>query len=161
MEAPAGTLAPPLPVPGPERLGWVRTALITAFAAALSIAPTGAHPHGQASFAFMLGNEGIAGMAVRALQPVGLGTRDVEVVVQRRGTHAAHSLRDLYRPAGTAQIGRGATFTGFLQLTQEACRREGRHLAVDVLALDVRYETLGMTRTQRLAIDPPAQLTCR
>ncbi len=122
---------------------------------------SGAHPHGQPGFGFMLGNEGIAGMAVRSLQPIGLGARDVEVVTDRRGTYPAGSLRGPYRPVATAQIARGATFTGSLRLTQDACRRENRHPAVEVLALEVRYETLGMTRTQRLAIAPPAQLTCR
>jgi len=111
---------------------------------------------------FMLGNDGIAGMTVRSIRPIGDEPSAVAIVTHRTGVRSASSLGAFERPVGVEHIGRGTTFSGRMRLTAATCLDpiRGSRL-VRVTALDVRYTALGLTRTQRLAIDPPARLRCR
>lgn len=115
-------------------------------------------PFEQRALGFMLGNDGIAAMTVRSVRALGARPGDVAILTHRSGVRTAHSLAGLYRPTGAEQLARGARFSGSLQLTRAACLDAAPN---EVTGISVRYETLGMTRTQQLAIDPPARLSCR
>jgi hypothetical protein len=60
-------------------------------------------------------------------------------------------------------IPRGATAQGSLGLSDAACAKRAvrrRIPPVRIVGLEVRLETLGLMRTQRFDVRPPAELYC-
>lgn len=109
---------------------------------------------------FMLGNDGVGTMTVRSLQAVGRGVHDVQLQAHGAGFGAADSFDGFYRPVAVERIGRGDTFAGRMRFGTATCRGGSVSAVATVTGLDVSYETLGIARTQRLVIEPPARLRC-
>jgi hypothetical protein len=97
--------------------------------------------------AFAFDNAGADAVVVRSIRPVGVNVGALDVVPY----------------GGLRTIPRGATAQGALRLSDKACARKAvRHRIppVRIVALEVRVETLGLVRTQRFDVDPPAELYC-
>lgn len=175
----------PRPAPrwGPSR--WTRAAVIAALVAvavvALAYRPlhplsaafadrhsnssfsmgTGSDPTGTyRTFGFMLGNEGPATVTVRSVHAYDEAPPHVDVLTQRTGMRAAHSLATFERPVGMEHIAHGDRLHAWLRLSHASCHGPLRVRSDEVSELVVRYETLGFAGTQRLPIDPPARLRC-
>lgn len=93
-------------------------------------------------------------VGARAIGYVG---SDLAVESERPGAARAGSLDDLFVPLVGRTIAGGASVHGRLALPAANC--PGGTPAL-VQALELRFETLGTTRTQRFAVEPPAALGC-
>jgi hypothetical protein len=101
--------------------------------------------------AFAFDNAGADAVVVRSIRPVGANVRSLDVV-----------------PYGGMQwtgrtISRGATAQGALRLSDAACAKRAVHRRIPpvrIVELEVRVETLGLVRTQRFDVSPPAELYC-
>jgi hypothetical protein len=101
--------------------------------------------------AFAFDNAGADAVVVRSIRPVGAHVRALDVVPYAGMQWSGRT------------ISRGATAQGALRLSDEACaKRAVRHRIppVRIVGLEVRVETLGLVRTQRFDVDPPAELYC-
>lgn len=123
--------------------------------ARFGIAGDAQNPNGARSLDFMLGNDGISTLTVRSIHAVGVEPAVMAVRLRRDDSWSSVAR------AEPVALGHDETATGALRPSHATCRDAGRDASWSVRALDVRYEALGMTRTQRLAIDPPALLRCR
>jgi hypothetical protein len=175
----------PRPAPRWQPSRWKRAAVIVALAVVAIVALTyrPLHPleaafsdrDTDASFSFgsdgdpsrpstelgfMIGNEGAARVTVRQVRAVEIAHGNVDVLTQRSGAFEAHSLADFRQPVSVERIARGDQLHGWLAPSRSLCQGPGRARGAKVWGLDVRYETLGVTGTQRLPIDPPARLRC-
>ncbi len=109
--------------------------------------------NGDRSLHFQLGNDGTSALTVRGIDVADVAARSATVEVRGMVDTAAGSLVG-------QRIARGQTFRGDVTLTQSGCRDARTNGHATIYGLDVRYETLGMTRTQWLPVDPPARLRC-
>ena len=100
----------------------------------------------------MIGNEGVADLTISAIRAVS----DADIAISL----STDTYSGLDAARLDERLARHDTMMGELRATAAGCRGliQPRYLVVSTL--DVRYETLGMTRTQHLVIDPPARLRC-
>jgi hypothetical protein len=122
---------------------------------------TGGDPaRASTELAFTIGNEGLAAVTVRSIHAFDEAPADVDVMTHRTDVTTARSLAGLHRPVGMERIAPGDQLQAWLKLSNASCRGPDRVRRDEVRELVVRYETLGLIRTQRLPIDPPALLRC-
>ncbi|HEX7290247.1 MAG TPA: hypothetical protein VF250_03880 [Conexibacter sp.] len=101
--------------------------------------------------AFAFDNAGADAVIVRSIRPVGVNARVLDVVPYG-------GMRWTGRT-----ISRGTTAQGALRLSDAACARPAlrrRIPPVRIVGLEVRFETLGLVRTQHFDVSPPAELYC-
>lgn len=108
---------------------------------------------------FNLASAGVGGARVRSIDVVGDGRAATLVEVDHQHDHGAVSS---YRPlAGGVSVLRGELLGIRVRVAPSACRGERRAVSTAVSAIEVHLDTLGLARTQRFEVDPPARLRCR
>jgi len=152
--------------------GLVKTAVAAALMLVLTLSYQPLHP---LMAAFPGQNNGMMSLS---LGPEGSYVRLLGFAFEngRTGTVTVRSVRATGRkvklldvesygvPFAGMTLPRGATVQGGLRLSKATCatpaaRRQIPPVTID--GLEVRVETLGLVRTQRFDVDPPADLYCR
>ena len=140
-----------------------RTVAVAAGALAVALLAFSYHPfhpiaagfegggHGdRGTFGFMLENEGLAPLTIRSVRADWLSPGH-DVAVEGRVAGRA------YRRMPGIELGRGETLDGRMRLLGQPC--PARSLSTYGWVI-VRYEVLGVARTQVFRVQPPARLRC-
>lgn len=110
--------------------------------------------------AFMLGNEGAAGVTVRWIHAYGAAPGYLDVMTDRTDVTSAPTVAGLHRPVGVEQIAHGDQLHAWLQPSRTYCGGPHRTQEIDVWGIEVRYETLVFEGIESLPIEPSARLRC-
>ena len=102
---------------------------------------------------FQLLNEGLAAR-LRSVDVVSDGASAVATELDRIGSAG--------RPLGDGRLARGDRLNVVVRLAPPVCRGASRRAAATIVsAIEVHIDTLGLARTQRFDVSPPARLRCR